>query len=36
MNHVSSICLVETFLLMKLKQTVRPIPKRVWVRAKTA
>jgi len=30
MNHVSSISLIETFLLMKL------IPKRVWVCAKRA
>jgi len=36
MKHVSSIGLIETFLLMKLQKTVWPIPKLVRVRAKTA
>jgi len=36
MNNVSRICLIETFLMMKLTWTVWPIPKLVWVRAKRA
>jgi len=36
MNHVSRICFIETFLLMKLTWTVWSIPKLVWVRAKRA
>jgi len=36
MKHVSSVSLIETYLLMKLKKTVWPIPKLVSVRAKRA
>jgi len=36
MKYVTSICLIEMFLLMKLKWTVWPIPKLVRVRAKRA